>query len=64
MPFVAAITAVDNAWCFVSAVSSSAALTKQDLLAGEGRDGVPRYRLHLVLFPYFELFFLCEFESC
>lgn len=35
MPFVVAITAVDNAWCFVSAVSSSVALTKQDLLAVE-----------------------------
>lgn len=35
MPFVVAITAVDNAWCFVSAVSFSVALTKQDLLAVE-----------------------------
>lgn len=35
MPFVVAITAVDNAWCFVSAVSFSVALTKQDLLAAE-----------------------------
>lgn len=35
MPFVVAITAVDNAWCFVSAVSFSVALTKQDLLAEE-----------------------------
>lgn len=39
MPFVAAITAVDHAWCFVSAVSSSAALTKQDLLAEEPGKG-------------------------
>lgn len=69
MPFVVAITAVDNAWCFVSAVSFSAALTKQDLLAEEplqpGRDGapVPHYRLHFVISSYFEFFFLCEFES-
>lgn len=35
MPFVVAIAAVDNAWCFVSAVSFSVALTKQDLPAEE-----------------------------
>lgn len=35
MPFVVAITAVDNAWCFVLAVSFSVALTKQYLLAAE-----------------------------
>lgn len=35
MPFVVAITAVVNAWCFVSAVLFSVALTKQDLLAVE-----------------------------
>lgn len=35
MLFVVAITAVDNAWCFVSAFSFSVAFTKQDLLAGE-----------------------------
>lgn len=66
MPFVVAITAVDNAWCFVSAVSFSAASTKQDLLAEEplqlGREDahVPHYQLHFVIFSHFELFFLCE----
>lgn len=51
MPFVVAIAAVDNAWCFVSAVSFSVALTKQDLPAEEplqpGREDahVPHYRL-------------------
>lgn len=61
MPFVVAITAADDAWCFLSAVSVSAASTKQDLLAEArlqpGGDGahVPHYRLHFVIFFFLTL---------